>query len=64
MAAKSRTARGRGAFRALLAVELLVFAVLVVAPFLLSDRLDLITLMTNMMILSILAISFDMCWGF
>ena len=37
---------------------------LVVAPFLLPDRLDLITLMTNMMILSILAISFDMCWGF
>jgi branched-chain amino acid transport system permease protein len=64
MAAKSRTARGRGAFRALLAVELLVFAVLVVAPFLLQDRLDLITLITNIMILSILAISFDMCWGF
>ena len=41
-----------------------MFAVLVVAPFLLQDRLDLITLITNIMILSILAISFDMCWGF
>jgi branched-chain amino acid transport system permease protein len=64
MAAKSRKARGRRRFRALLGVELLVFVVLVVAPFLLQDRLDLITLITNIMILSILAISFDMCWGF
>ena len=63
-AARSRTKRGRRSFRALLAVELFVLVALVVAPFLLSDRLDLITLMTNMMILSILAISFDMCWGF
>jgi branched-chain amino acid transport system permease protein len=64
MAAKSRTGRGRRPFRALLAVELVAFVALVVAPFLLPDRLDLITLITNMMILSILAISFDMCWGF
>jgi branched-chain amino acid transport system permease protein len=64
MAAKSRGARGRRRFRALLAVELLVFVVLVVAPFLMQDRLDLITLITNIMILSILTISFDMCWGF
>ena len=63
-AANSRTARGRQSFRALLAVELFVLLALVVAPFLLSDQLDLITLITNMMILSILAISFDMCWGF
>ncbi|WP_170114636.1 branched-chain amino acid ABC transporter permease [Rhodopila globiformis] len=37
---------------------------LIVTPFLLRDRLDLVTLMTNVMILSIFAISFDMCWGF
>jgi branched-chain amino acid transport system permease protein len=61
---KPRGARGRGSFRALPAVELCVFAALLAAPFLLLDRLDLITLMTNMMILSLFAISFDMCWGF
>ena len=64
MAAKSRTPRGRRPFRTLLAVELFALVLLVVAPFLLQDRLDLITLITNIMILSILAISFDMCWGF
>jgi branched-chain amino acid transport system permease protein len=63
-AAKFGRARRPRRFRALLAVELLVFVVLVVTPFLLQDRLDLITLITNIMILSILAISFDMCWGF
>lgn len=64
MAANSRAGRRRRPFRALLAVELCVLAALLAAPFLLADRLNLITLMTNMMILSILAISFDMCWGF
>jgi branched-chain amino acid transport system permease protein len=54
----------RLSFRALPAVELCVLAALIIAPFLLQDRLDLITLVTNIMILSILAISFDMCWGF
>jgi branched-chain amino acid transport system permease protein len=62
--AKPRVTRRRRSFRALLTVELCVFAALLAAPFLLPDRLDLITLMTNMMILSILTISFDMCWGF
>ena len=51
-------------YRRLVAVEVLVALVLVVAPLLLQERLDLITLMTNVMILSLLAISFDMCWGF
>jgi branched-chain amino acid transport system permease protein len=64
MVTRPRTAHGRRSFRALPAVELFVLVALVVAPFLLSDRLDLVTLMTNMMILSMLAISFDMCWGF
>jgi branched-chain amino acid transport system permease protein len=64
LAARSRPAPARRSFRALLVVELCVFTALLAAPFLLQDRLDLITLMTNMMILSLLAISFDMCWGF
>jgi branched-chain amino acid transport system permease protein len=64
MAAKSRPAHSRRRFRALPVVELLVLLVLVAAPLILSNRLDLITLITNMMILSLLAISFDMCWGF
>ncbi|HYZ22491.1 MAG TPA: branched-chain amino acid ABC transporter permease [Rhodopila sp.] len=44
--------------------ELLTLAVLVAVPFVLGDRADLITLMTNILILSMLAISFDLCWGF
>lgn len=51
-------------FRMLPAVELVTLAVLVAVPFLLSDRPELITLMTNILILSLLAISFDLCWGF
>jgi branched-chain amino acid transport system permease protein len=61
--ARIQAARRRS-FPALLAVELCVFGALTVTPFLLRDRLDLVTLMTNVMILSIFAISFDMCWGF
>ncbi|TCZ52948.1 branched-chain amino acid ABC transporter permease [Roseicella aquatilis] len=45
-------------------IELAVFAALVVTPFLLADRTDLITLVTNVIILSLLALSFDLCWGF
>jgi len=51
-------------FRVLPAVELITLAVLVAAPFVLSSRPELITLMTNILILSLLAISFDLCWGF
>ena len=50
--------------RMLPAVELCVLALLVIAPFMLTDRPELVTLLTNMMILSLLAISFDLCWGF
>jgi urea transport system permease protein len=61
----SRSPGLRGpSFRALPAVELCVLAMLLALPLLLRDRIDLITLATNVMILSILAISFDMCWGF
>ena len=51
-------------FRVLPAVELATLAVLVAAPFVLADRPELITLMTNILILSLLAISFDLCWGY
>ena len=45
-------------------VELTVLALLVVAPFTLLDRPELVTLLTNILILSMFAISFDLCWGF
>lgn len=56
-------ARRRG-LRVLPAVEWAVLAALVAAPFLLAERPELITLVTNVLILSLLAISFDLCWGF
>lgn len=61
-------ARGAGRagprLRILPVVEALTLASLVAAPFVLAGRDELITLMTNIMILSLLAISFDLCWGF
>jgi len=56
--------RARGPVRLLTAVELVTLAALVAAPFMLPGRAELITLMTNVIILSLLAISFDLCWGF
>lgn len=56
--------RRRKPLRILPVVEMLSLAALVGAPFMLSDRPELITLMTNVIILSLLAISFDLCWGF
>jgi len=50
--------------RVLPVLEVLVLVALVAAPFLLSERTALITLATNIVILSLLAISFDLCWGF
>ncbi len=50
--------------RVLPVIELAVLVVLVAAPVVLSGRAELITLMTNVIILSLLAISFDLCWGF
>jgi branched-chain amino acid transport system permease protein len=37
--------------------------VALIVPLVLSERMDLITLATNVLILSLLAISFDLCWG-
>ncbi len=62
--AASPTAVLRGAFRILPAIELAVLALLLVVPFLLADRPELVTLLTNVVILSLLALSFDLCWGF
>lgn len=45
-------------------IEVVMLALLVAAPFVLSARPELITLMTNIVILSLLALSFDLCWGF
>ncbi len=45
-------------------IELVMLAALVATPFVLASRPELITLMTNVLILSLLALSFDLCWGF
>jgi branched-chain amino acid transport system permease protein len=47
----------------LVLIECTSLAVAIVLPFALADRTDLITLATNVLILSMLAISFDLCWG-
>ena len=56
--------RARRPRRLLPVVELATLAALIVAPWVLAERAELVTLMTNVMILSLLAISFDLCWGF
>ncbi len=50
--------------RVLPLIEVFVLALLVAIPFVLSGRPELITLSTNIVILSLLAMSFDLCWGF
>jgi branched-chain amino acid transport system permease protein len=45
-------------------VEIATLGVLLVTPFALTSRPELITLVTNILILAILAISFELCWGF
>jgi branched-chain amino acid transport system permease protein len=50
--------------RVLPLIELAVLAIMLVAPLALNRRPELITLITNIVILSLLAISFDLCWGF
>jgi branched-chain amino acid transport system permease protein len=63
--ARGATARrGGGPVRVLPLIELAVLAALVATPFLLAERTELITLATNVLILSLLAISFELCWGF
>jgi branched-chain amino acid transport system permease protein len=45
-------------------IEFALLAIMVAAPVALKERPELITLITNIAILSLLAISFDLCWGF
>src|SRR5690242_6973275 len=49
--------------RRLVLIESASLAAAIVLPLVLGDRTDLVTLATNVLILSMLAISFDLCWG-
>ena len=60
----ARPAGRRGGMRVLPLVEAATLVVALVVPFALAERTDLITLATNVLILSLLALSFDLCWGF
>jgi len=42
----------------------MVLVTLLVVPFALAEQPQLVTLVTNVLILAILAISFDLCWGY
>ena len=61
-AASGRTERPRPRRRLMLVVELVLLVLLVVMPWLVSDFLTVI--ITRMVILAMLAISFDLCWGY
>jgi branched-chain amino acid transport system permease protein len=50
--------------RVLPTIEIVVLVAALAAPMLLSSSPELITLATNILILSLLAISFDLCWGY
>ena len=58
------TAPGARPARILPVIEVAVFAVALATPLLLTTKPELITLATNVLILSLLAISFDLCWGY
>jgi branched-chain amino acid transport system permease protein len=64
---EAQEARNRGRSRTLRRVlpyiEGAALIVALVMPLALGDRTDLVTLATNVLILSMLAISFDLCWG-
>jgi branched-chain amino acid transport system permease protein len=55
--------RGGKTMRALPIIEIATLVVAIAVPFALMERTALITLATNILILSMLAISFDLCWG-
>jgi urea transport system permease protein len=61
--AAGRTGRSSAFRRVLPYVEAAALVVALIVPFVLGDRTDLVTLATNVLILSLLAISFDLCWG-
>lgn len=62
-AAARKVGRARAPRRVLPYVEGASLVAALVVPFALGERTDLITLATNVLILSLLAISFDLCWG-
>jgi branched-chain amino acid transport system permease protein len=45
-------------------VEIATLLILLLTPVLLWERPELVTLATNVLILAMLAISFDLCWGY
>ncbi len=51
-------------FSILAIIELATLIVLLAMPFTLWSRPELVTLATNVLILGMLAISFDLCWGY
>lgn len=57
------TRRGGKALRILPIIEIATLVGAIIVPFALWNRTDLVTLATNVLILSMLAISFDLCWG-
>ncbi len=59
----SATAPG-GLRRRLPMIEATALVVALLLPLLLRSRPELVTLSTNILILSLLAISFDLCWGY
>src|SRR5215472_5043740 len=59
LAGPRRGARGR-----LPLIEGLVLLAALAVPFVLGSRTELVTLATNVLILAMLAISFDLCWGY
>jgi branched-chain amino acid transport system permease protein len=61
--AAGRTGRSPAFRRVLPYVEAGALVVALAVPFVLGERTDLVTLATNVLILSLLAISFDLCWG-
>lgn len=56
--------RSSGGRRVLPIIEIASLLAAIVAPLLLDSRPELVTLATNILILSLLAISFDLCWGY
>src|SRR5262245_20071531 len=55
--------RSRGIRRVLPYLEGAVLLAALAVPVVLGERTELVTLATNVLILSLLAISFDLCWG-
>ncbi|HJQ58560.1 MAG TPA: branched-chain amino acid ABC transporter permease [Vineibacter sp.] len=49
--------------RVLPVIEIATLVVAIIVPFALWERTELVTLATNVLILALLAISFDLCWG-